>query len=77
MIDAIARIWNSMRHKDDGTPVVPKDPPHVPDDGWKHQRTMDHEKLVEEHLRQKAFLIAEKDGFRKDPAEYWEEAKRV
>ena len=45
-------------------------------DAWKRHTTMHHEKLVEDHLRLKAFLIAEKDGFRKDPAEYWEEAKR-
>jgi len=44
---------------------------------WKHERTLHHEKLVEEHLRLKAYFIAEKDGFRKDPAVYWEEAKRV
>jgi len=46
-------------------------------DTWKHETTQDHGKLVEEHLRLKAYLIAEKDGFRKDPAVYWEEAQRV
>lgn len=31
---------------------------------------------TEADLRLRAYLIAEKDGFRQDPAVYWEEAQR-
>jgi hypothetical protein len=76
MRDIIADLWRSICcKKADVTPtqdVPSKDEPS----GWKHARTMHHEKLVEEHLRIKAYLIAEKDGFRKNPIEYWEEARR-
>lgn len=44
---------------------------------WKNTTTMDHAKLVEEHLRCKAYFIAEKDGFKKNPVEYWEQARKT
>ena len=44
---------------------------------WKRTRCLDFGALVEEHLKTKAFLIAEKDGFKKTAEEYWNEAKKL
>jgi len=89
MLDLIQRIWKSIVARDSNVnPVDPHTeticsecegdcPGNDRDAAWKRETTQDHGKLVEEHLKVKAYLIAEKDGFRKDPAVYWEEAQRV
>lgn len=72
----IRKIWDYISCKDyaypGGAELLARK-----EDQWKRETTMHHERLVEEHLRLKAYLIAEKDGFSKDPAVYWEEAQRV
>jgi len=44
---------------------------------WKRTRCLDFEALVEDHLKTKAFFIAEKDGFKKTASEYWTDAKKL
>jgi hypothetical protein len=83
MRDLIQKLWQSIvaRDVDTKTPeVTPQVTPEVTPQvskhaAWKLNTTMHYEKMVEDHLRTKAYLIAEKDGFRKDPAVYWEEAR--
>lgn len=47
------------------------------DNSWKFKTCYDHQALVQEHLSKKAYYIAEKDGFKKTPKEYWQEALKV
>lgn len=44
------------------------------DTKWKRVCHTDIGKLVEKQLQEKAYYIAEKDGFKKSPEEYWQEA---
>ena len=45
-----------------------------PDNSWKWKTTYDHKALVQQHLEVRAYYLAEKDGFKKTPEEYWQEA---
>lgn len=72
----IIRMIRKYIYKDEGVTMPIESPDEKPAD-WKRDTTMNHDKLIDEHLRQKAYLIAEKDGFRKNPEEYWQEAHHV